>query len=106
MLSKQTASHIIDLNPYGRMDKQITDRQFEVIMTGFNHLYQPGNDFLYIADEVGLGKTYVALGIAALLRHFCEVDKRNSYNDVVIVPKRNLQYKWLKETNNFKEIGF
>ncbi len=101
MLSKETAQHIINLNPYDSIDKEIANRQFEVIRKGFNFLKQPENDFLYIADEVGLGKTYVALGIASLLRHFCSEERRSQYKDVVLVPKRNLQYKWVKETNNF-----
>lgn len=52
--------------------------------------------FAYIADEVGMGKTYVALGTIALLRHF-NPELRVLY----IVPKENLQRKWQKEARNF-----
>ena len=101
MLNKEDARHIINLNPYKVIDDDIAARQFDVIVKGFNHLMQDQNNFLYIADEVGLGKTYVALGIATLMRRFCPVEKRDNYKDVVVVPKQNLQHKWIKEINNF-----
>lgn len=99
ILSRQEAQKIINLNPKGIIDKDITDRQFEVIVKGFNHLIQNKNNFLYIADEVGLGKTYVALGIASLLRHFST--NKEHHKDCIIVPKKNLQSKWRKEIRNF-----
>ena len=101
MLNKNDARHIIHLNPYDAIDNDIAERQFNVILKGFNHLIKKENNFIYIADEVGLGKTYVAIGIAALLRRFCPPDKRASYKDVIFVPKQNLQFKWVKEVNNF-----
>src|SRR5690348_16907784 len=49
-----------------------------------------------LADEIGMGKTYVALGAMALLRHF------NPHTRVmVIAPKENIQFKWIKEWRNF-----
>ena len=101
MLNKEDARHIIDLNPYKIIDEQIAERQFEVIVKAYNHLSQENNNFIYIADEVGLGKTYVALGIASLLRRFCKEERRANYKDVILVPKQNLQHKWNKEINNF-----
>ena len=99
ILSNQEARKIINLNPKGLIDVDIAERQFEVIVKGFNHLNQSKNNFLYIADEVGLGKTYVALGIASLLRHFSS--NKEHYKDCIIVPKKNLQLKWRKEIRNF-----
>lgn len=106
MLNREEAIKIINLNPYGEIDKEITDRQFEVILKGFNYLLQDDTNFLYVADEVGLGKTYIAMGIATLLRHFSSPKRRSKYKDVIIVPKRNLQYKWIKEINNFIEHNY
>ena len=106
ILSKEEAAKIINLNPSGNIDKGIADRQFKVILKGFNYLYQEESDFLYISDEVGLGKTYIALGIAALLRHFAPFERRDSYKEMVLVPKRNLQYKWIKEVNNFIKTNY
>lgn len=101
-LDAKTARKLIDMNPFpqkGFIPKDVAERQFQVVLKGFNHLIQLGNDFLYIADEVGLGKTYIAIGIASLLRHFS--DHYDKYLDAVIVPRQNLQYKWLKELRNF-----
>jgi hypothetical protein len=50
----------------------------------------------YLADEVGMGKTYVALGALALFRHFDP-----DFRVVVIAPKENIQRKWIKEFGNF-----
>lgn len=50
----------------------------------------------YLADEVGMGKTYVALGTAALFRHF-----NPRFRTLVIAPRENIQQKWKKELGNF-----
>jgi len=50
----------------------------------------------YLADEVGMGKTYVALGTLALFRHFAP-----GFRVLVIAPQENLQSKWMKELSNF-----
>lgn len=50
----------------------------------------------YLADEVGMGKTYVALGVLALFRHFDP-----SFRVLVLAPRENIQHKWMKELRNF-----
>src|SRR5512140_955229 len=50
----------------------------------------------YLADEVGMGKTYVALGALALFRHF-----KPDFRVLVIAPRENIQRKWIKELENF-----
>lgn len=50
----------------------------------------------YLADEVGMGKTYVALGAMALFRHF-----NPEFRLLVIAPRENIQVKWMKELGNF-----
>src|SRR5262249_43255394 len=50
----------------------------------------------YLADEVGTGKTYVALGAVALFRHFAP-----DFRLLVIAPRQNIQVKWMKEQRNF-----
>ena len=50
----------------------------------------------YLADEVGMGKTYVALGALALFRHY-----QPDFRVLVIAPRENIQKKWLKELTNF-----
>lgn len=46
----------------------------------------------YLADEVGTGKTYVALGVIALLRYF-----NPSLRVLYICPSKNVQEKWSKK---------
>ena len=55
----------------------------------------------YLADEVGMGKTYVALGAMALFRHF-----DHEFRVLVIAPRENIQRKWMKEWGNFVKNNF
>jgi len=50
----------------------------------------------YLADEVGMGKTYVALGALALFRHF-----NPKFRVLILAPRQNIQLKWMKEMGNF-----
>ena len=52
--------------------------------------------FAYLADEVGMGKTYQALGVAAVLWNL-KPDARV----VFICPRANLQSKWIRDYTNF-----
>jgi hypothetical protein len=54
------------------------------------------HEVAYLADEVGMGKTYVALGALALFRHF-----NPNFRALVIAPRQNIQSKWVKEFRNF-----
>lgn len=54
----------------------------------------------YLADEVGMGKTYVALGAVALFRHF-----HPDFRTLVIAPRENIQRKWMKELGNFAKYN-
>lgn len=54
------------------------------------------NKVAYLADEVGMGKTYVALGVLALYRHF-----NPRFRALIIAPRENIQRKWQKELSNF-----
>ena len=72
ILSKEVFKSLLNLNGSNLMPDKIWERQSEVIRKGFNFLNNDGNNLLYIADEVGLGKTYIALGIASLLRYYSD----------------------------------
>ncbi|MBM3269124.1 MAG: DEAD/DEAH box helicase family protein [Candidatus Sericytochromatia bacterium] len=50
----------------------------------------------YLADEVGMGKTYVALAVVALFRHF-----HPEFRVLILAPRENIQEKWAKEWQNF-----
>lgn len=58
-------------------------------------------DFAYLADEVGMGKTYQALGLISLLWNY-KPDARV----VIICPRNNLQVKWKRDYNNFIENNY
>ncbi|WP_223583084.1 DEAD/DEAH box helicase [Sphingobacterium sp. GVS05A] len=95
---------VIDLNPNNAITQFICDRQMRVIQSAFNYLSKSNqNNIIYIADEVGLGKTYIAMGIMALFRIF---EPRESHVDMVIVPKANLQDKWYKELELFMALNY
>ena len=68
--------------------------QLDGAVAAYNMLAR--NSIAYIADEVGMGKTYVALGVMGLLRHF-----NPAARVVVLAPRENLQHKWIKELGNF-----
>ena len=90
---------ILNLRTNESIGKELADRQLAVITKGYQFLNNLDNNVLYIADEVGLGKTYIAAGIVLLFRHFSK--NKNSHKDLIIVPKKNLQDKWKKELGNF-----
>ncbi|RQO65189.1 hypothetical protein DBR43_30510 [Pedobacter sp. KBW06] len=95
---------ILDLNPNGSISPSISERQLEVIRKAYQYLSRSeGNNIIYIADEVGLGKTYIALGIITLFRHF---GQKQNHKDVIIVPKANLQDKWQKELSLFMQQNY
>ena len=73
---------------------QRADEQLEGAVAIHNILRR--NGVAYLADEVGMGKTYVALGALALFRHF-----NPHFRVLVIAPRQNIQRKWMKEMRNF-----
>ena len=50
----------------------------------------------YLADEVGMGKTYVALGVVALMRYF-----NPTLKVLYLSPKNNVRSKWIKDYKSF-----
>lgn len=103
-IDQNDITKILNLKSHEDIADVIAQRQLAVIKKGYEYLSKPGNCILYIADEVGLGKTYIGLGIAAMLRH--SQDSAVAYIDGIIVPKRNLQDKWLKELRNFASNNY
>ena len=74
--------------------KSVGELQRRGTVAAFNMLAV--NGCAYIADEVGMGKTYVALGVMNLLRYF-----NPRARIAVIAPRQNIQLKWEKELTNF-----
>jgi hypothetical protein len=95
---------ILNLRSHPGIAQSVADRQLAVIEKAYAFLSQPQNGMIYIADEVGLGKTYIGLGIATLLRH--HHNGNTDFKDLILVPKKNLQDKWLKELRNFAKKNY
>ena len=73
------------------------ERQEDTVIRALDMLDErPG---IVLADEVGMGKTYEALGIAAAMRH----SKRRS-RIVVVTPGPDLNNKWFSEFSRFSEM--
>lgn len=89
----ETARQLIDFSG-GQLQNRAWAEQLEGAVALHNILVK--HSFAYLADEVGMGKTYVALGVVALMRHF-NPDLRVLY----IAPRENIQQKWKKELLNF-----
>jgi hypothetical protein len=54
---------ILNLRTNESIGKELADRQLNVIRSAYDYLRKPENTLIYIADEVGLGKTYIAAWI-------------------------------------------
>jgi len=92
-----TAERLLDfgarMGPGPRADEQL---QGAVAI----HNILERHNVAYLADEVGMGKTYVALGAVALFRHF-----QPDFRILVIAPRENIQRKWMKELRNFAKYN-
>jgi hypothetical protein len=94
--------HTIDIDcaaellDFGRriQSPQRAREQLEGAVAIHNMLAQHG--VAYLADEVGMGKTLVALGVVALFRHFDA-----GFRVLFITPRENIQIKWAKEMRAF-----
>ncbi|MEI8348699.1 MAG: DEAD/DEAH box helicase family protein [Candidatus Omnitrophota bacterium] len=87
---------LMNFNPPGALDKykSMHNLQKEGVAAIYNILTE--KNFAYLADEVGMGKTYQAIGLITLLWNL----KRNA-RIVVICPRVNLQIKWQRDYRNF-----
>lgn len=93
MIGLETARRLLDfgarIGPGPRVEEQL-----EGAVAIHNMLKR--SRVAYLADEVGMGKTYVALGALALFRHF-----QPDFKVLIIAPRENIQRKWMKEMSNF-----
>lgn len=98
MIDIATAGELLDFG--ARMGQgPRADEQLEGAVAIHNILKK--HRVAYLADEVGMGKTYVALGALALFRHF-----QPDFRVLVIAPRENIQRKWMKELGNFSAHNF
>src|SRR5437762_1413069 len=85
-LSVDTARQLLDFtggDASGVIGPQAAEEQLKGAVAIHNLLAR--QNVAYLADEVGLGKTYVALGAVALFRHFDP-----SFRVLVVAPREKL----------------
>ena len=93
MINIKAASRLLNFG--ARIEsKPLADSQLKGAVALHNILIE--KKVAYLADEVGYGKTYVALGTLALFRHF-----NPNFRMLIIAPQENIQNKWMKEWRNF-----
>ncbi len=78
-------------------EKEIPIKQYEGVTALWNILSQNNWKYAYLADEVGMGKTYQAIGIIAML-----LKTEPNAKILVIAPNASVQNNWIKEFKNFK----
>jgi len=74
--------------------RSMADMQLKGIAALYNILCKHG--FAYLADEVGMGKTYQAMGLASLLWN-----EKPDARILFISPRQNLQVKWYDDYLRF-----
>ncbi|WP_339666658.1 DEAD/DEAH box helicase [uncultured Marinobacter sp.] len=95
-LDLETASKILDFTG-GREDlKALGEVQLKGAVALYNMINADRLGLGYLADEVGMGKTYIALGVVALMRYF-----NPTLRVLYICPSANVQDKWLREHASF-----
>jgi len=86
---------LVDLRVVDKPESQsMATMQLEGIAALYNILCE--QKFAYLADEVGMGKTYQALGLAALLWN-----ENPDARILFISPRQNLQEKWFDDYRRF-----
>ncbi|TGD72201.1 helicase [Mangrovimicrobium sediminis] len=88
-LDLATAGEILDFTGGDESLASLGQLQLEGAVALHNMIVDPEVRMGYLADEVGMGKTYVALGVVALLRYF-----NPTLRVLYICPSNNVQEKW------------
>ncbi len=97
-LHPDDVASIIDFNA---ADEAIADRyrslrRIQTAGVAALHNILCKRDYAYLADEVGMGKTFQALGLASIVWLL-----KPEARIVIICPRKNLQAKWKRDTDNF-----
>lgn len=91
----ENVEELIDLTVEGdRQSRSMAVMQCEGIAAIYNILCE--RRFAYLADEVGMGKTYQALGLVALVWN-----EKPEARILFISPRQNLQVKWFDDYRRF-----
>ncbi len=92
-----TARELLDFSGGDQDLINLGEQQLKGTVALHNMIAHPEIGVGYLADEVGMGKTYMALGVVALMRYF-----NPALRVLYICPSRNVQEKWYsREYLNF-----
>ena len=75
------------------------DLQEETVLAALELLDRESG--VLLADEVGMGKTYQALGLLA-----CALEARKDAHCIVVTPRPVLNEQWFRVANRFRDKGF
>lgn len=95
-----TAADLIDFGGKQAVSEALARQQLEGTVALHNMLAEE-NGVAYLADEVGMGKTYIALGVVALMRRF-----QPGLRVLYLLPKNNVRDKWQKDYNSFIDKNY
>lgn len=98
-IDRDTAACLIDFSAGKPELEQLAAQQLEGAVALHNRLAD--SRVAYLADEVGMGKTYIALGVAALMRRF-----NPALRVLYLLPKNNVRDKWVKDYKSFIEYNY
>ncbi|MCK0164946.1 DEAD/DEAH box helicase [Marinobacter sp. S6332] len=96
ILDLDSARHILDFSGGRDELKSLGEVQLRGAVALYNMINTESIGLGYLADEVGMGKTYIALGVVALMRYF-----NPALRVLYICPSANVQDKWLREHASF-----
>lgn len=85
----RSARRILDFSGGDEALRTLGELQLRGAVALYNMIADPEVGMGYLADEVGMGKTYIALGVVALMRYF-----NPSLRVLFICPSKNVQEKW------------
>lgn len=84
-----TARKILDFSGGNETLENLGELQLQGAVALLDMIANPKVGMGYLADEVGMGKTYVALGVVSLMRYF-----NPALRVLYICPSNNVQEKW------------
>ena len=96
ILDLDSARHILDFSGGRDELRSLGEVQLRGAVALYNMINTENIGLGYLADEVGMGKTYIALGVVALMRYF-----NPALRVLYICPSANVQDKWLREHASF-----
>ena len=98
-IDRVTAEYLISFSGGKNELESLAELQLQGAVALHNRL--AAQKVAYLADEVGMGKTYIALGVVALMRRF-----NPALRVLYLLPKNNVRDKWEKDYRSFIEYNY